>query len=126
MQLKDFTDREKKSFSELLLIMSSVDGDLSMAEMDLLDTYLEKMGMKTLPACIRPLTEIAEELSASDKEVIETVYFELNMLALADENEDRSESQLLEDLSKLLKITQEKAAEIHQAALQKSNVPPSI
>lgn len=116
MFAKDFNDREKQCLIELLVIMSSVDGDLSMEEMDQLDISLEEMGMKTLPATIRPLKDIAEELSSSAERTLHEILFELSQFSRADSRIHSSETALLQNLAKLLNLSREKLLQIEEAA----------
>lgn len=116
MFVKDFNDNEKVCFSELLVIMSSIDGEFSMDEMMIVDKYMEVMGIQTLPASIRSVDEIADELSKSADTVKHAVIFELSMVARADRKIEETESHLLIDLCKKLSISREKATLIFEAA----------
>lgn len=126
MFVKDFSEKEKTCFSELLLIMSSIDGDLSMVEMEHLDKYLEEMGLTTLPACIRPIEAIASDLKESEESIRHAVLLELSMLARADQKVEHAESHMLKDLSTKLNIPGKKLAQIDDAAEQLSEAYAAV
>lgn len=108
-------EREKQCFSELLVIMSGVDGDFSMDEMLQVDAYLDEMGLKTLPSSIRSVNDIAAELLKSDISSRISIYFELTILCGIDNEIHRSESALLKTLATLLEIPPEKVIQVEEA-----------
>ncbi len=114
MFLNVLSDDEKKAFLELAFKLANSDSDYSESEVALVNQYRKEMSLTREMYEIRGVDcdHCLKVLSKSTQNVKNIIYFELLALAMCDENLDKKEIELLDEIKKSFGIDEIKAFKI--------------